>query len=61
MPGALSIVPLGIILPDPGRPAGRETGPPSRGGTLRMGEKVVAGAFDLSDRQHYRDKLRQCL
>ncbi|MET8983726.1 glutamate--cysteine ligase [Streptomyces sp. NPDC004539] len=26
-----------------------------------MGEKVVAGAFDLSDRQHYRDKLRQCL
>ena len=26
-----------------------------------MGEKVVAGRFDLSDRQHYRDKLRQCL
>jgi hypothetical protein len=26
-----------------------------------MGEKVVAGPFDLSDRQHYRDKLRQCL
>jgi hypothetical protein len=26
-----------------------------------MGEKVVAGAFDLSDRQRYRDKLRQCL
>ncbi|MFF1544546.1 glutamate--cysteine ligase [Streptomyces sp. NPDC058291] len=26
-----------------------------------MGEKVVAGAFDLSDRQHYRDKLRRCL
>ncbi|MFD7709148.1 glutamate--cysteine ligase [Streptomyces sp. NPDC059785] len=26
-----------------------------------MGEKVVAGSFDLSDRQRYRDKLRQCL
>ncbi|MER6959348.1 glutamate--cysteine ligase [Streptomyces sp. NPDC000618] len=26
-----------------------------------MGEKVVAGAFDLSDRQHYREKLRRCL
>ncbi|MEV6027520.1 glutamate--cysteine ligase [Streptomyces sp. NPDC052036] len=26
-----------------------------------MGEKVVAGAFDLSDRQRYRDKLRRCL
>lgn len=26
-----------------------------------MGEKVVAGAFDLSDRQRYRRKLRQCL
>lgn len=26
-----------------------------------MGEKVVAGPFDLSDRQHYRRKLRQCL
>ncbi|MEU5365053.1 glutamate-cysteine ligase family protein [Streptomyces sp. NPDC005925] len=26
-----------------------------------MGEKVAAGEFDLSDRQHYRDKLRQCL
>jgi gamma-glutamyl:cysteine ligase YbdK (ATP-grasp superfamily) len=26
-----------------------------------MGEKVVAGQFDLSDRQRYRDKLRQCL
>ncbi|MFE0726974.1 glutamate--cysteine ligase [Streptomyces antibioticus] len=26
-----------------------------------MGEKVVAGAFDLSDRQQYRDKLRRCL
>ncbi|MCW7947103.1 glutamate--cysteine ligase [Streptomyces hygroscopicus] len=26
-----------------------------------MGEKVVAGSFDLSDRQHYRSKLRQCL
>lgn len=26
-----------------------------------MGEKVVAGAFDLSDRQHYRQKLRRCL
>ncbi|MGV9566934.1 glutamate-cysteine ligase family protein [Streptomyces sp. NPDC003480] len=26
-----------------------------------MGEKVVAGVFDLSDRQRYRDKLRQCL
>ncbi|KQX78147.1 MULTISPECIES: glutamate-cysteine ligase family protein [unclassified Streptomyces] len=26
-----------------------------------MGEKVVAGAFDLSDRQLYRDKLRRCL
>ncbi|MEU0671896.1 glutamate-cysteine ligase family protein [Streptomyces sp. NPDC006172] len=26
-----------------------------------MGEKVVAGGFDLSDRQRYRDKLRQCL
>ena len=26
-----------------------------------MGEKVVAGRFDLSDRQHYRDKLRRCL
>ncbi|MEU5771375.1 glutamate--cysteine ligase [Streptomyces asoensis] len=26
-----------------------------------MGEKVVAGAFDLSDRQHYRDKLQRCL
>ncbi|MBN0047042.1 glutamate--cysteine ligase [Streptomyces actuosus] len=26
-----------------------------------MGEKVVAGRFDLSDRQHYREKLRQCL
>ncbi|WP_328908942.1 glutamate-cysteine ligase family protein [Streptomyces sp. NBC_00234] len=26
-----------------------------------MGEKVVAGAFDLSDRQAYRDKLNQCL
>jgi hypothetical protein len=26
-----------------------------------MGEKVVAGPFDLADRQRYRDKLRQCL
>ncbi|MER7571777.1 glutamate-cysteine ligase family protein [Streptomyces sp. NPDC126514] len=26
-----------------------------------MGEKVEAGRFDLSDRQHYRDKLRKCL
>ncbi|MFF3381342.1 glutamate--cysteine ligase [Streptomyces sp. NPDC002680] len=26
-----------------------------------MGEKVVAGQFDLSDRQRYRTKLRQCL
>ncbi|MFJ7201218.1 MULTISPECIES: glutamate-cysteine ligase family protein [unclassified Streptomyces] len=26
-----------------------------------MGEKVVAGAFDLSDRQGYRKKLHQCL
>ncbi|EDY58684.2 glutamate-cysteine ligase [Streptomyces sviceus ATCC 29083] len=26
-----------------------------------MGEKVVAGQFDLSDRQRYRDKLRRCL
>ncbi|MFD8692043.1 glutamate-cysteine ligase family protein [Streptomyces sp. NPDC059651] len=26
-----------------------------------MGEKVVAGAFDLSDRQKYRRKLQQCL
>ncbi|MFE9250674.1 glutamate--cysteine ligase [Streptomyces sp. NPDC007088] len=26
-----------------------------------MGEKVVAGVFDLSDRQRYRRKLRQCL
>ncbi|MGH4035697.1 glutamate--cysteine ligase [Actinomycetota bacterium Odt1-20B] len=26
-----------------------------------MGEKVVAGAVDLSDRQRYRRKLRQCL
>jgi gamma-glutamyl:cysteine ligase YbdK (ATP-grasp superfamily) len=26
-----------------------------------MGEKVVAGAFDLSDRQRYRAKLQQCL
>lgn len=26
-----------------------------------MGEKVVAGSYDLSDRQHYRGKLRQCL
>ncbi|MET9502742.1 glutamate-cysteine ligase family protein [Streptomyces sp. NPDC006622] len=26
-----------------------------------MGEKVVAGEFDLSDRQRYRDKLRRCL
>ncbi|WP_369239723.1 glutamate--cysteine ligase [Streptomyces sp. R21] len=26
-----------------------------------MGEKVVAGPFDLSDRQQYREKLRQCL
>ncbi|MFD9427460.1 MULTISPECIES: glutamate-cysteine ligase family protein [unclassified Streptomyces] len=26
-----------------------------------MGEKVVAGAFDLSDRQTYRRKLNQCL
>ncbi|MFC3578260.1 glutamate--cysteine ligase [Streptomyces yaanensis] len=26
-----------------------------------MGEKVVAGSLDLSDRQHYRGKLRQCL
>lgn len=26
-----------------------------------MGEKVVAGAFDLSDRQKYRKKLHQCL
>ncbi|MCF4137372.1 glutamate-cysteine ligase family protein [Streptomyces sp. Tue 6430] len=26
-----------------------------------MGEKVVAGGFDLSDRQRHRDKLRQCL
>ncbi len=26
-----------------------------------MGEKVVAGPFDLSDRQRYRTKLRQCL
>ncbi|MET9116805.1 glutamate--cysteine ligase [Streptomyces longwoodensis] len=26
-----------------------------------MGEKIEAGGFDLSDRQRYRDKLRQCL
>ncbi|MEU8677973.1 glutamate--cysteine ligase [Streptomyces sp. NPDC048560] len=26
-----------------------------------MGEKVVAGVFDLSDRQAYREKLNQCL
>ncbi|MFF2026364.1 glutamate-cysteine ligase family protein [Streptomyces sp. NPDC058171] len=26
-----------------------------------MGEKVVAGVVDLSDRQRYREKLRQCL
>ncbi|MER0444446.1 glutamate--cysteine ligase [Streptomyces sp. Edi4] len=26
-----------------------------------MGEKVVAGGFDLSDRHRYREKLRQCL
>ncbi|MEU8590383.1 glutamate-cysteine ligase family protein [Streptomyces sp. NPDC048664] len=26
-----------------------------------MGEKVVAGTFDLSDRQRYRHKLRKCL
>lgn len=26
-----------------------------------MGEKVVAGRFDLSDRQRYREKLRRCL
>ncbi|MEU0968734.1 glutamate--cysteine ligase [Streptomyces sp. NPDC005917] len=26
-----------------------------------MGEKVVAGRFDLSDRQRYREKLRGCL
>ncbi|GGZ42063.1 glutamate--cysteine ligase [Streptomyces poonensis] len=26
-----------------------------------MGEKVVAGPFDLADRQRYRDKLQQCL
>ncbi|MEU1078638.1 glutamate-cysteine ligase family protein [Streptomyces sp. NPDC005908] len=26
-----------------------------------MGEKVVAGQFDLSDRQRYREKLRRCL
>ncbi|WP_327693539.1 glutamate--cysteine ligase [Streptomyces sp. NBC_00459] len=26
-----------------------------------MGEKVVAGPFDLSDRRRYRTKLRQCL
>jgi gamma-glutamyl:cysteine ligase YbdK (ATP-grasp superfamily) len=26
-----------------------------------MGEKVVAGVFDLSDRQRYREKLHQCL
>ncbi|WP_432139003.1 MULTISPECIES: glutamate--cysteine ligase [unclassified Streptomyces] len=26
-----------------------------------MGEKVVAGGVDLSDRQQYRDKLRRCL
>lgn len=26
-----------------------------------MGEKVVAGRFDLSDRQHYREKLHKCL
>lgn len=26
-----------------------------------MGEKVVAGRFDLSDRQRYRQKLRECL
>ncbi|MFI2373969.1 glutamate-cysteine ligase family protein [Streptomyces sp. NPDC018964] len=26
-----------------------------------MGEKVVAGQFDLSDRQRYREKLRSCL
>ena len=26
-----------------------------------MGEKVVAGGFDLSDRQEYRRKLQQCL
>ncbi|WP_155056666.1 glutamate--cysteine ligase [Streptomyces blattellae] len=26
-----------------------------------MGEKVVAGGFDLSDRQRYRGKLRECL
>ncbi|MBB5938514.1 glutamate-cysteine ligase family protein [Streptomyces zagrosensis] len=26
-----------------------------------MGEKVVAGGFDLSDRERHREKLRQCL
>src|SRR5262245_31441262 len=26
-----------------------------------MGEKVVSGSFDLSDRQRYRGKLRECL
>ena len=26
-----------------------------------MGEKVVAGAFDLADRRRYRHKLQQCL
>ncbi|GAA2393440.1 hypothetical protein GCM10010420_17930 [Streptomyces glaucosporus] len=26
-----------------------------------MGEKVVAGEFGLSDRQHYRDRLHRCL
>ncbi|MET8226364.1 glutamate--cysteine ligase [Streptomyces sp. NPDC004082] len=26
-----------------------------------MGEKVVAGSFDLSDRQRYRSKLQECL
>ncbi|MEU5900702.1 MULTISPECIES: glutamate--cysteine ligase [unclassified Streptomyces] len=26
-----------------------------------MGEKVVAGTFDLADRHHYRGKLRECL
>ena len=26
-----------------------------------MGEKVVAGSYDLSDRRHYRGKLRRCL
>ncbi|MFF1380883.1 glutamate--cysteine ligase [Streptomyces sp. NPDC058308] len=26
-----------------------------------MGEKVVAGTFDLADRNHYRGKLRKCL